>query len=29
MSLVKKAGVEQLAAEVRGLLEGVRDALKA
>jgi uncharacterized protein (DUF302 family) len=29
MSLVKKEGVEQLAAEVRGLLEGVRDALKA
>ena len=29
MSLVKKDGVEQLAAEVRGLLEGVRDALKA
>ena len=29
MSLVKKDGVEQLATEVRGLLEGVRDALKA
>ena len=29
MSLVKKDGVERLAAEVRGLLEGVRDALKA
>jgi uncharacterized protein (DUF302 family) len=29
MSLVKKEGVEQLATEVRGLLEGVRDALKA
>ena len=27
MSLVKKDGVEQLATEVRGLLEGVRDAL--
>ena len=29
MSLVKKDGVEQLATEVRGLLEGVRDALQA
>jgi uncharacterized protein (DUF302 family) len=27
LSLVEKAGVEQLAGEVRGLLEGVRDAL--
>ncbi len=29
MSLVKKDGVEQLATGVRGLLEGVRDALQA
>jgi len=29
LSLVEKDGVEQLAGEVRGLLEGVRDALKA
>ncbi len=29
MGLVQKDGVEQLAGEVRGLLEGVRDALKA
>jgi uncharacterized protein (DUF302 family) len=29
LSLVDKDGVEQLAAEVRGLLEGVRDALAA
>ena len=29
LGLVDKEGVEQLAAEVRGLLEGVRDALKS
>ena len=29
MGLVEKDGVEQLAGEVRGLLEGVRDALKS
>ncbi len=29
MGLVQKEGVEQLAGEVRGLLEGVRDALKS
>jgi len=29
LSLVDKDGVEQLAGEVRGLLEGVRDALKS
>jgi len=29
MGLVQKDGVEQLAGEVRGLLEGVRDALKS
>jgi len=29
MGLVQKDGVEQLAGEVRGLLEGVRDALQA
>ena len=29
LGLVDKAGVEQLAGEVRGLLEGVRDALKS
>ena len=28
LGLVDKAGVEQLAGEVRGLLEGVRDALR-
>jgi len=28
LSLVDKEGVEQLAGEVRGLLEGVRDALR-
>jgi uncharacterized protein (DUF302 family) len=29
LSLVEKEGVEQLAGEVRGLLEGVRDALQS
>jgi uncharacterized protein (DUF302 family) len=29
LGLVEKEGVEQLAGEVRGLLEGVRDALKS
>jgi uncharacterized protein (DUF302 family) len=29
LGLVEKDGVEQLAGEVRGLLEGVRDALKS